>query len=331
MLDNMLIVSTAVSSFNNAALVGPFFLVAGLFTLPLLFVIYVYGHDFVTKLGWNNSNLDNQISFWTSFCLLLWLMLFGGNYAVMRDGISLLPVLMALILFVLTIIAVQKSFQLNLVQKLKSKRLRFFVFILLLLMAVCSGVWTWWGVLLQISALLCGMIIGSRLKRNIILNPWVVFVLLMSVSVVLMQPEFFRFGQLGNLTIVHVLGVLFVGWCAITALVTKYTNARGRIHHSAYIKLKWLFRIVSLLAFALFVMTESVPVFFGLLASLGLLEMLSVYHSKHISRNICRWTLAWLLIGFGVIIICPVISALGVIYMTFDHESISIKDVTNLL
>ena len=331
MFNDMLILSTAISSFNNAALYSPFFFVVGLLTVPLFFMVYVYGKDFVSKLGWNENNFDNQISFWIALNLLAWLMLFGGNYAVIRDGISLLPVLISFILFGFTIIAVQKSIKLNYLKKLRNKKLKWLLFFVLLLMTVFSSVWTWWGVLLQISAVVCGMIIGSRLKKNISLMPWIVVMLTLVVVAVLMQPEYFRFGQLGNLTVVHLFGLVFAGFSAITAIVARYTNPRGRVHQSAYVKLKWLFRIMSVLAFVLFCMTESVPVFVGLIGALGLLEMLSIYHSKNISENVSKLGLAMLMMAVGVIIICPIITALGIIYASVETNGIKFKDFAGLL
>jgi len=334
MFNDMLILSTAISSFNNAALYSPFFFTVGLLTLPLLFIVYIYGKDFVEKIGWDKNNFDNHISFWGALSLLLWLMLFGGNYAVIRDGISLLPVLISFILFGFMIIAMQKSVQLGYIKKLhnkKQRKIKWLLFIAGLFMTVFSSVLTWWGILLQTSAVLCGSIIGLRLKKDMSLIPWIVIMLTLVVIAVLMQPEYFRFGQLGNLTIVHLLAIVCAGFFAITSIVTKYTNPRERIHHSAYIKLKWLFRIMSLLAFVLFVMTESVPVFVGMTCALGLSEMLSVYHSKNISENVPKLALGMLMVSLGIIIICPVLSALGIIYAVFETNGIKCKDFAGLL
>ena len=331
MFDNMLVVSTAISSFNNAALYSPFFIVVGLLSLPLFFMVYVYGKDFVSKIGWNENNLDGRVSFWIAMNLLAWLMLFGGNYAVIRDGISLLPAMISCILFSLMIIIVNQGIKLGYLKKLQNKKAKWLLLFVLLLMTVFSSVWTWWGVLLQIVAIFCGMIVGVRIKKNISLVPWVVFVLFLLIISVLMQPEYFRFGQLGNLTIVHILAMGFAGFCAITAIVAQYTNPRGRIHQSAYVKLKWLFRIMALLAFVLFVMTESVPVFVGFVGALGLLEMLSIYHSKNISEDLSKLALAMLMMVVGVIIICPVITGLGIVYMISKTNSIKSKDFMRLL
>lgn len=314
MFDDMLIVSTAISSFNNAALYSPLFFVIGLLNIPLFFMVYVYGKDFVSKIGWNIDNFNDQIMLWISITLMLWLMLFGGNYAVIRDGISLLPVLIALVLFCLTVLMVQKIVKLKYFEKIRKSR--WIILVALMLMAGFSSVGTWWGILLQISAVLCGMIVGCRIKKNFSLIPSVAFLLGTLVVLILMQPEYFRFGQLGNLTAVHLFSVIFAGWCAVTALVTRFVNQRGRIHQSAYVKLKWLGRIVSFLAFILFLSTESVPVFIGLVLSLGWTESLSVYHSKNIPENVSFQALAMLMVAVGIIIICPVISAMGIVLLS---------------
>ena len=100
MFNDFSIVATAVSSFNNAALYSPYFFVLGLFSLPLFFMVFLYGRDFVARFGWDNHNLESKIGFWNVACLVLWLFLMGGNYAVIRDSISLLPAMIAVVLFV---------------------------------------------------------------------------------------------------------------------------------------------------------------------------------------------------------------------------------------
>ena len=331
MLNDILIATTAVSSFNNAALLNPLFFSAGLLALPLFFVVYLYGRDFVSRFGWNNQNTESQTGFWSSVFLMFWLLLFGGNYAVIRDSMSCLSLGLAVILFLLMIIVSNGMVRLKYMEKLRASKLKWVLFFVILLGAVFSGMMTWWGILLQISAILCGTIVGCRSKTN---RSWVsltTLIFAVTTTLILMQPEYFRFGQLGNLTLIHLVGVMIVGFFAVTTLVTKYTNARARIRQSVFIKLKWLFRILTLLALILFVATESVPVFIGLLMCVWLLEALSVYHSAKLSDVVYKQSWAMLMICFGVIIICPVISALGIVYLTFVSKQISVKDFSRLL
>ena len=315
MFNDMSIVTTAVSSFNNAALYSPYFIVAGLFSLPLFLMVFLYGKDFVSKFGIANRDYESKFGLLSVGCLVLWLVLFGGNYAVIRDSISLLPLTIATVLFVSTMYVFNRMKKHNYLEKINNKKLRWFLFLLLLILAGFSAMPTWWGVLLQLSAILCGMIVGDRLRKNLSDVFMSVVIFGFMTILLLMQPEYFRFGQLGNLTFIHIIVLLLCGFFCITTLATKYVNAKSRIYDSAYIKLKWLFRIVSSLALILFVLTESVPVFVGLLAVCMMDEALTVYHSKSVAENIAKQSWALMLICFGVMIICPVITMIGIIYL----------------
>ena len=322
MFDNLLIATTALSSFNNAALLNPFFFVTAVLALPLFFMVYLYGRDFVSRFGWTNQNAELKSGFWSVSFLVLWVILFGGNYAVIRGGISLLPVLLAVILFGSMIVVSNGLVRLKYIDKIRNKKIGWVVFFVLLLCAMFSGMTNWWGMLLQISAIICGTIVGCRITKH---NSWTVFTDLIfgiMTVLVLMQPEYFRFGQLGHLTIIHLLGLMFTGFFVVTTLVTRYIKARAKIHQSAYIKLRWLFRIVSLLAVILFVSTESVPVFLGLLGAVMVLEALNVYHKKTLADSLYKQSWAWSMICLGILIVCPVISATGIVYSMFiSHES----------
>ena len=331
MLKESLVATTALSSFNNAALYAPFFAMVGLLTLPLLWIVYLYARDFEIKFGWNNHNRDNQISFWSSLFLVVWLLLCGGNYAVIRDGISLLPVLIAGVMFILMAIVTQKSIQLNYMARLKSVWVRLIILFALFLMVAAYGYENILGMLLQFSAILSGIIVGVFMRKNISLIPSSVAVFLTTIVLILMQPEFFRFGQLGNLTVVHLLSIVITGFCAVTALTARYVRACNRIHQSAYIKLKWLFRIFSLLALVLFILTESVPVFMGLLCAICSSEILSIYHSKNTFENISKQSLAYFLICVGIVMICPAVSGLGALYLSALPDRAKIADVLALL
>lgn len=333
MLNDFLIVSTAISSFNNASLYNPLFFAVGLLMLPLFFMVYLYGNDFVSRFGWNKNNIGDKVPFFVTVFLGLWLLIFGGNYAVIRDGISLLPLFVSIVMFVLTVLITQQSIKFQYIEKIlkQNKKTKWLLFGILMILTVFSAKHTLVGILLQISAVLCGMIVGCRIKKEISLVPAMVCILGFVATLILMQPEYFRFGQLGNLTFIHLLSVLFVGFCSVTMLVTRYTNARSKIYASAYIKLKWLFRILSVLALVLFISTESVPVFIGLMVFVALLEMLTVYHSNKSFESVSQKSLSLLLICFGLITICPVITSLGIIYSLSKTEHIKLSDFTVLL
>ena len=331
MLDDAFIATTAISSFNNAALLTPWFFSAGVLALPLFLLVYLYGRDFVSRFGWNNQNVEPNTGFWVSAFLTLWMLLLGGNYAVIRDSISLLPLGLSAVLFLLMIVVSNYLVRFKYLEKLRSSTLKLGFLSIVLLSVVFSGMMTWWSILLQISAVICGVIIGCRLKTDCSWNSLITLILGLMLVLILMQPEYFRFGQLGNLTIIHLLGIMFVGFFVVTTLVLKYVKARSRIHQNAFIKLKWLLRIIVLLSVLLFVSTESVPVFIGLLISVGLLEMLSVYHGAKLPDYMSKQSLAMLIISFGLIVISPVISAIGIVYLTFISNKIKAQDFLRLL
>ena len=331
MLNEMFIAKTAISSFNNAALFGAYFFAIGLLCLPLFYMVYLHGRDILSWLKWNNRDIVRKTSFFSVLFLTVWMLIFGGNYAVIRDGISLLPFLNAIVLFV-SVIYITKQSKLNgYIGILNDKKTRRIVFALLILFTICSAMPNLYGILLQLSAVLCGIIVGSRSYKNISDVFITCLIFGMMTILILMQPEFFRFGQLGNLTIIHLAMLLLTGFFATTALVTKYTNSRSKIYESAYIKLKWFFRIISILALVLFVLTESVPVFIGLLGAISISSMLTIYHAKRISDAVSKYSWALMLVCFGVLIICPVITCLGILYITNLGANIKLKDFTGLL
>ena len=221
--------------------------------------------------------------------------------------------------------------RLKYIEKLRDKKLKWLLFCVVIIGALFSGMMTWWGVLLQLSAIVCGAIVGCRLKKDISWVSKVTLIFGVMTGLILMQPEYFRFGQLGNLTIIHLICILIAGIFAITTLTTRYIHARGRIRQSAYIKLKWLFRIIALLAFVLFISTESVPVFIGLVITVGLLESLSIYHGSKLPENMFKQSWALLIFCLGIITVCPVISAIGIVYLSFISGKIKVKDFLRLL
>ena len=331
MLNDISIVTTAISSFNNAALFNPYFLSIALLSLPLFYISFVYGCDILSRLKWNNHNIKNYIGFWNVLCLAIWMLSFGGNYAVIRDGISLLPVMVSVVLFVSVLFVVRQSIQLNYLKKNEDKKTEFLAFIVLVMFSVLSAMPNLYGVLLQVSAVLCGMIVGCRIHKNISSVVLSTLVFGTTTTLILMQPEFFRFGQLGNLTLLHLAALLFTGFFAVTTFVTKYVKARSKIYESAYVKLKWLFRIMALLALVLFVSTESVPVFVGLLVMIAMLQMLNIIHSKRLDERMSDFSWAWMFICFGVLIMCPVISCLGLVYISQLPKKTKFRDFFRLL
>jgi len=122
MFDDFFILSTAISSFNNAALYNPLFLSIGVLMAPLFFWVYLYAPDFISRIGWDKKDMVAKTGFFSSLILMLWLLIFGGNYAVIRDGISLLPLVIAFVLFMITLFVVNQSIFLKYIEKISGAR-----------------------------------------------------------------------------------------------------------------------------------------------------------------------------------------------------------------
>ena len=158
-----------------------------------------------------------------------------------------------------------------------------------------------------------------------------ILIVLVTTVAMLMQTEFFRFGQLGNLTVLHLLFVLAIGVCAMAVIALYNIKPHGKIHQSAFVKLKWMMRVVSLLMATLFVLTESVPLFLGVCVSALLMFTLSVWHAKNLPAKLMERTLAITLFLFGVITTMPAISAFGVLYFAILPRGNFGRDFRTLL
>jgi hypothetical protein len=142
-----------------------------------------------------------------------------------------------------------------------------------------------------------------------------VLIILTTVSAILMQPEYFRFGQLGSLTFFHLIAILAVGIFAVMAFALFNFKPHGFIYNSAYVKLKWLGRVICVLGGALFLLTEAVPVFLGTLVAVLAMVWLSIVHAQTFEvETLGHKVFAILLMLFGVILVMPVITCLGILY-----------------
>lgn len=335
MFDESIIVQSAISAFNNAALAAPAFLWWTVLAIPLFVLVYFCGNAFLEKIGWNKDSLTNKFSLLTVVLSLAWIVLFGGNYDVLRDNATVLPFMVAAISFVASLFigSHTKNIKLPKWREIsKAKKIQIVSFVLLgLLFIGLSDLHAWWGPLLQISAVVGGMILGRASKYEMRPIPGTLLVILTIITAILMQPEFFRFGQLGALTAFHLLFLLLAGCAVVATVALRNVNARSRIRRSAYVKIKWLARFISLLCIALFVLTESVPVFLGTLFVVFCSCALSIWHSEKVSDGFAGRMFALSMGLFGVLTVMPVITALGILYwMNLPQENF-IKQLKTLL
>lgn len=329
MLNEINIVQTALSAFNNAALYIPAFFWTGLLALPLFVIVFQIGAYINRRMGWNHENILKNVTVWNAGLTFLWVVLFGGNYFVLRDELSLLPMLNALIVFLTSLFVSSYVHKLPVWFRGWKKLV---IPMIVIALVVMSDLHTWWGAVLQLSALVSGCVLGRVAQSEMRPIGGTVLIILTTVTAVLMQPEYFRFGQLGNLTLLHLIGVLFVGATAVMTVVLSNFVARGKIYNSAYIKLKWLGRVICLLGGALFLLTEAVPVFLGTLVAIFLLARLSVYHADNLKTvAMGNKMLALTLIGYGVLLIMPWVTVLGILYWVNNSYADFGCDIRRLL
>lgn len=326
MFDQAIVVKSAVSAFNNAALGAPLFFWIGVLMLPLFAMVWKCGNDFINGQSWWVGLRDGRrrafnFGLGVSVLIFAWLIFMGGNYGVLRDATSTLPYVVSVLLFVLSAVIIQNLRTINpelpafVARRVRHRRL--FLYGMLALIAVAAGIGgmpTLWGFLMPAAAVFGGAVAGRALRRGPSAEMFVTLVMFTVATIMLMQPEFFRFGRLGGLTLIHLAAMFIVGAFAAATVALRVVSPRAKIHHSAFVKLKWMARFVAALGLVLFVLTESVPVFLGLVAVMVLSMAMSVWHAKSVPDDLGGKMWAAMMCAFGVITIMPVITAIGIVY-----------------
>ncbi len=313
MLNEFIVVESAVSAFNNAALWAPAFLWWTGLALPLFIITFWCSDIILKRIGWTSDNILNKSSLWIAGLTCVWIVLFGGNYAVLRDTLSVLPLMVAMIVF-LTTLFISSHLRDMPLPKMNWRR---WVAVIFILMAVgMSDTHAWWGPILQIGAFVAGCVLGRIAKGKMRPAGGIILIMMMVAIAMLMQPEFFRFGQLGHLTTLHLMAVLGLGCACMATVAIQNINSRAKIRHSVYIKLKWLMRVICVLGIALFMLTEAVPIFIGTMTAVFLSVAMSVWHAEKKFDALGDKIFSIALMAFGAITVMPVITAIGILYWT---------------
>lgn len=313
MFNDAIIVQSAVSAFNNAALYAPAFLWSAILALPIFIAAAWLRDAFISRIGWTSRNTCARAATWTILLTFVWILLMGGAYDVLRDGATatVLPFVSAVVVFIGAVFAGNASR--NVTMPGRNKWVRIAAGAIILFIIAMSDLHAWWGPLVQIGAAVIGFITGRRIRRELPTIPATLVVIVIVTTLILMQPEYFRFGQLGALTPIHLLGIGITGMCAMATFALRNIRPRNRIHASAYVKLKWMARFIVALAAILFVMTESVPVFMGMCVAMFGLFAMSVWHATSVPTVLATRMLAITIMLFGVITAVPAITVLGIL------------------
>lgn len=326
------IVQSAISAFNNAALVSPAFLWLAILMLPIFIIAWKYGNTFLESITWKRQNILSHICIWTVGLTLLWVILFGGNYSILRDVHTLLPFVTALILFLSSFFIGTHREKFKIPQiLLQNKATKICGIIVALVIIGLTDIHTWWGPILQIVAVCLGLFLG--IKRKSKPNDMFLTAILMATTVIaiLMQPEFFRFGQLGNLGTFHLLGILVFGLGISATFALNKVRPVNKFRQSVFIKLKWLSRVLSILGIVTFLLTESVPMFIFTLVMAYITFTLSIKHSKLLPTNLGSLAFGATIFMFGILTTMPVICCLGLFQILYSKQNNTWHDFKFLL
>lgn len=328
MFNDTVVVQSAISAFNNAALWNPAFFWWTILALPLFVMVYWFGGAFMQRVGWTRQNLTENVSVWTAGLTLCWVVLMGGNWTVLRDSLSVLPMMLAAIVF-LTSLCVSAYLRGRPLPCMNWRRWLIVIFVIV--MVGLSDVHTWWGPLLQVGALCLGAGLGRVAKAEMRPVSGSILIAMMVVIAILMQPEFFRFGQLGNLTLVHLGAILIMGMAAVATIAIQNVSACAKIKNSIYVKVKWLMRVVCVLGAALFLLTEAVPVFIGTMCAMFVAFAMTVWHADNFNVLFANKTFSLMLVLFGAITVMPVIVAMGILYWVNTPKVNFVREIKALL
>lgn len=305
------VVPSAISSFNNAALFAPAFLWWALLAAPLFVAAYRCSDIVCARLGWGRENILGRVSIWVAGLTLVWVTLFGGNYAVLRDDLSVMPILTAVIVFLCALFVSSHLRKYPLPQP----RWKFWIMAAgVCAMVGASDMHAWWGPLVQIGALVFGGMMGRVARAEMRPIAGITLICLTVVAAIFIQPEFFRFGQLGELTPMHLGAIMLFGVAAMATLAVFNVNARGKISRGVYVKLKWLMRVICALGGALFLLADALPIYIGFLGALLVSFAMSVWHMGRVSDALGHKLFAVMIGVFGVITTMPVITVMAILY-----------------
>ncbi len=318
MFDPTLVVQSAISSFNNIALHSPDFFWSTLLCLPIFAVFWIFAPEITTRFLPDSKKRLKTIATWSIAFIAIWL-LSHESFNALRDGISLgISALTAACVFVLSLFAgwhvPSFSNLVNIKEKWRKKADIVAPIIAAALIGLCA--WgTWQTILVQFIATLFGFYAGRlmvyRNRHKMGSESLVILLMGLLLFGLVMQPEFFRFGQLGHLTIIHTLSLIFTLVTIIVSIMMRSVRPTGWLKKSHYKKLMWLMRAGIILALVLFLMTENALAFAVLGMGIFVQSFIVIRHRAPSDSNLLKnWSEdLWILsLGlFGLLTTMPTI------------------------
>lgn len=292
MFDPTLVVQSAISSFNNIALRSPDFFWSALLCLPVFVVFWVFAPQISARFLPDSKKRLKTIATWGIAFIAVWLFS-HESFNALRDGVSLgISALTAVCVFVLALFAGWKIPPISNFVKIKEKWRNKIDIVTPVIIAALVGfcAWgTWQTILVQFIAALFGFYSGRLMiwrNRRQMDSYWMVIGLIAILTFgLVMQPEFFRFGQLGHLTILHIFFLTAALVASTSCIMMRLVRPTGWLRKSWYTRLMWLARSFCILIFVLFVLTESALAFAALAAFAIAQEFIAIRHRPETDAN----------------------------------------------
>ncbi|MCL1902382.1 MAG: hypothetical protein FWG18_02000 [Alphaproteobacteria bacterium] len=340
MFDSSMVVSSAISSFNNAALVSPDFFWAAILCIPIFIAAWIFAKPVADKFKF--QNFDACLVSAGAFAI--WIMA-RENFAVLRVSFSWTGVIIAACLVICMAMLSRRYYDggwrvSKYIKNIKYKsRTDFALPAVVAVIAFACALPNWKAGLMHFAAVVIGIIIGywrSRKNKQTIDPTLPISIVAFLVAFMLIsQPEFFRFGQMGNLTFVHILFLSVAATLLAMYFATKFVRPAGWLKKSWYKKFKLLGRLGILFLFILFDITESELIFIALALAGFIYFAVAVRHTQKSDaekisdarRHIWYFSLCLI----GVLTAMPLLTVMGIILYKTDTRKLPADALKSLL
>jgi hypothetical protein len=163
--------------------------------------------------------------------------------------------------------------------------------------------------------------------------------MLLAAGLIMMQPELFRAGQLGNMSVLQLLGLAVVAFGATASVVfllmARVKRENGFLSEVVHRRVMWLARLAVALCLVLFLMTESIVTFLILAFAAIPFAMISGGHqpyklAKQVGATVFDiWAIV--LFVFGLVSLMPAISVFAILlWRSASHKDL-MKHLKKLL
>ncbi|MDR1207158.1 MAG: hypothetical protein LBK26_01975 [Rickettsiales bacterium] len=342
MIDGSMVVQSAISSFNNAALAAPDFFWMSALCLPIFIAAWIFAGQIYNRF-FENGKCDACIL--GIAAIAIWI-LSRQNFGVLRENFSWAGILLTICLFLAAALLSRRYFdggtRLSAFIKVKEKYKKWTdgaVPVIIAAAVFACALPDWKMGLVQLAAVAAGVVLGycRHAKSRKSLDPEMPAAAAMFLTTLAMtsQPEFLRFGQMGNLTVIHILFLSAAAVLFAVYFATRFVRPNGWPRDSWHRKFKLLGRLCIGLALILFAITESELLFIAAAAGLFAYFAEAVRHMPKTAlgriRDVRRHVWYALLCLFGILTSMPLLVVLGIILHAADERKLPVDTLKALL